>query len=678
MIICTILVIACTFVAIIIVSWNLWLEKIPELSKILADVKTNPNLNGWFKIIFNSSLISGSLFAIRNLLGITRDLIASPKIDFTQYLDHPNYEEQVAFVEKFHEDFSKIVNSYVGENQKVYVFIDDIDRCELDKSADLLQALNMMISNDPNIIFILGMDRENIAAAITFKQRDILPFLASAIAKNQTEENEDEKLSKKVDYGFSFLEKFVQLSFSVPTPSQNNLDSFVEKILEIQEETKASPEKQEKYFLEIMYSLIKILFSTRKILILVYSLISSISLTNFNPRIYWRRLKYSIEKIWNDTKIKIIIYSLQIYSRQEEKNYILQQLLKRTLGIGKKLESLQKTLQPPDLPIFPIIEKDLDQENLKLATRMVAPFFDYNPRRLKQYINLLKLRIYIAYYSIGVTFDERETITIEQIAKFTAITLQYPRLILELKNNHQILYKLEKDAVDKSIQSNNSTILSPTYTNNQETGNANYWLNNYPKIKQLLSSKIALDDQQKSDKKYTFENGSIKKLLEVSPQGIPPKYFRLREFLAAKNWKEADDETYRVMLEVGGKDLFLNVEHIERFPCKDLHIIDQLWVKYSNEKFGFSIQKKIYQSLGGTREYNKDIYKEFRKKVGWRKEGWLNYSEELFSEKYIHYVGHLPSWGWYRVVRRPSMWDWLWSDGGWVRGFFSRAETCRL
>ncbi|NES08013.1 MAG: hypothetical protein F6K22_37690, partial [Okeania sp. SIO2F4] len=62
---------------------------------------------------------------------------------------------------------------------------------------------------------------------------------------------------------------------------------------------------------------------------------------------------------------------------------ILQQVIKRILGIGKKLESLQKTLPPPDLPIFPIIEKDLDQENLKLATRMVAPFFDYNPRRLK-------------------------------------------------------------------------------------------------------------------------------------------------------------------------------------------------------------------------------------------------------------------------------------------------------
>ena len=77
-------------------------------------------------------------------------------MDLTQYLEHPDYDKQVAFIEKFHEDFSKIVNAYVGENEKIYVFIDDLDRCELGKSADLLQALNMMISNDPKIIFYFG------------------------------------------------------------------------------------------------------------------------------------------------------------------------------------------------------------------------------------------------------------------------------------------------------------------------------------------------------------------------------------------------------------------------------------------------------------------------------------------------------------------------------------------
>ena len=48
------------------------------------------------------------------------------------------------------------------------------------------------------------------------------------------------------------------------------------------------------------------------------------------------------------------------------------------------------------------------------------------------------------------------------------------------------------------------------------------------------------------------------------------------------------------------------------FPCDDLRTIDQLWVHYSNGKFGFSVQKKIYMDeLGGTRDYDKKIWEEF-------------------------------------------------------------------
>ncbi|MGK7947827.1 MAG: P-loop NTPase fold protein [Xenococcaceae cyanobacterium] len=148
----------------------------------------------------------------------------------TQYLKSPDYDSQIAFIEQFHEDFSKIVNAYAGKGRKVYVFIDDLDRCELGKSADLLQALNLMISNDPNLIFILGMDREKVAAAITFKQKDVLPYLDSIARDSQESEPENHQLMKKLDYGFNFLEKFVQLSFSVPKPSENTLEIFLKQL----------------------------------------------------------------------------------------------------------------------------------------------------------------------------------------------------------------------------------------------------------------------------------------------------------------------------------------------------------------------------------------------------------------------------------------------------------------
>jgi serine/threonine protein kinase len=75
------------------------------------------------------------------------------------------------------------------------------------------------------------------------------------------------------------------------------------------------------------------------------------------------------------------------------------------------------------------------------------------------------------------------------------------------------------------------------------------------------------------------------------PSGID--YSKLRELLAFKDWRAADRETAELILKIAGrkKEGSLTVKNIEQFPCKDLRTIDQLWVKYSNGHFGFSIQK---------------------------------------------------------------------------------------
>ena len=145
-------------------------------------------------------------------------------------------------------------------------------------------------------------------------------------------------------------------------------------------------------------------------------------------------------------------------------------------------------------------------------------------------------------------------------------------------------------------------------------------------------------------------------------------YINLRNLLAAKKWQEADEETARVMLKVAGREKgrLLDLESIDNFPCEDLRTIDQLWVKYSNGRFGFSVQKRIYQSLGGTREYNSEVWDKFCDKVGWRKNNsWLYYNDLTFSEKAPE--AHLP------VVRMVVVWDW---GGGGV--LFSRVETCKV
>ncbi|PHM10664.1 GUN4 domain-containing protein [Nostoc sp. 'Peltigera malacea cyanobiont' DB3992] len=130
----------------------------------------------------------------------------------------------------------------------------------------------------------------------------------------------------------------------------------------------------------------------------------------------------------------------------------------------------------------------------------------------------------------------------------------------------------------------------------------------------------------------------------VSAAGVD--YRELDRLLAIENWKVADEETFQVMLKAARreKDGWLDINGINKFPCEDLRIIDQLWVKHSNSCFGFSVQKRIYQNLGGTKEYDKKKWQAFCEQVGWRKVGKpVYYSDVTFDIKAP--VAHLPLWG---------------------------------
>ena len=143
-------------------------------------------------------------------------------------------------------------------------------------------------------------------------------------------------------------------------------------------------------------------------------------------------------------------------------------------------------------------------------------------------------------------------------------------------------------------------------------------------------------------------------------------YTKLRDLLAAGKWKEADQETAEVMLIAAGRtrEGWLDVESIDNFPCEDLRTINQLWLHYSNGKFGFSVQKEIYSSLGGMREYNEEVWKNFSARVGWRKgETWLSYSDLTFDVK-LAPPAHLPNFSFadlnvylYLILERRGGWE---------------------
>jgi hypothetical protein len=146
-------------------------------------------------------------------------------------------------------------------------------------------------------------------------------------------------------------------------------------------------------------------------------------------------------------------------------------------------------------------------------------------------------------------------------------------------------------------------------------------------------------------------------------------YTRLHDLLAAGKWKEADEETAMLMVKAAGQERrgYIDEEDIKNFPCTDLRTLDQLWVKFSDGHFGFSVQKRIWESIGGQPgRHDYQIFQQFRNCVGWNAD-----HKGLHNSNLIQNApqGYLP----YFVGGGIAGWGWL-LGGVWT--VFSRIETC--
>jgi hypothetical protein len=164
--------------------------------------------------------------------------------------------------------------------------------------------------------------------------------------------------------------------------------------------------------------------------------------------------------------------------------------------------------------------------------------------------------------------------------------------------------------------------------------------------------------------------------LRVVRQRIPDRYRELVNYLASGSWKEADQETDKLMLQAVGQEAeqrgYLTLEEIRNFPCEDLLLIDQLWVKFSGGKFGFSVQKQIWLEVGGKLDFCKDekaaisAFQEMSDRNGWRVEGsYISYRQVIFDTSKAP-KGHLPSFAGLGGVRGGDLWG--------VGGFSSLAS----
>src|SRR5262249_45978046 len=89
----------------------------------------------------------------------------------------------------------------------------------------LIKAVNLLIADDPRLVFILGMDRDKVAAGLAVKYEKMLPYLPWGDGSASESER---KRRSGLEFGDAFLQKFIQLPFRVPDPDLETYLDFIQ------------------------------------------------------------------------------------------------------------------------------------------------------------------------------------------------------------------------------------------------------------------------------------------------------------------------------------------------------------------------------------------------------------------------------------------------------------------
>ncbi|MBW4462827.1 MAG: GUN4 domain-containing protein [Nodosilinea sp. WJT8-NPBG4] len=129
-------------------------------------------------------------------------------------------------------------------------------------------------------------------------------------------------------------------------------------------------------------------------------------------------------------------------------------------------------------------------------------------------------------------------------------------------------------------------------------------------------------------------------------QGVD--YGALQELLVQQEFEEADRLTLAKLCELAGptavKRKWVYFTEVEQFPVVDLLTIDRLWLIYSEGKFGFSVQRRLWLSLGQN-------WDKFWPRIAWKDDNiWTRYPGGFIWDLSAP-DGHLPLSNQLRGVR---------------------------
>ena len=127
-------------------------------------------------------------------------------IDLSTFRQTSNYQEHIAFLDKFREHFADVVQSLPQRGDKrLAVFIDDLDRCSPERTLQVLDAIKVFVDIQ-GCVYILGLDVDVVQKAIATK------YQGDPVAQRE------------------YLGKIVQLPFQLPPLTREEMQEYLERL----------------------------------------------------------------------------------------------------------------------------------------------------------------------------------------------------------------------------------------------------------------------------------------------------------------------------------------------------------------------------------------------------------------------------------------------------------------
>jgi CBS domain-containing protein len=166
--------------------------------------------------------------ALREVSGAKRDELLK------HYKEYGEAEEGISNLRESFKDAIKYFLKKKLDYEQVVIFIDDIDRCSIENSKEMIDAIHLFLSTE-YCIFLLGVDIEKLQNSLNRTYPDLVV---------------DAK---------QYLEKIVQLKFELPPIEPDDMKKFINEI--------APPEIKKKEYIDIIADSITINPRTIKLFI---------------------------------------------------------------------------------------------------------------------------------------------------------------------------------------------------------------------------------------------------------------------------------------------------------------------------------------------------------------------------------------------------------------------------